>query len=117
MPKYATETSKEEGKSISAVLVEGRYIRSFDRWKDAFGKGYGIKFGEISGITPQTLEKLREYKEYRDKKIVHSIEDATILNYEKVPTFANKKLLEGARDTFLLFVKRFHESTEKVPGK
>lgn len=112
------ETSKEEGKSISATLVEGRYVRSFDRWKDAFGKGYGIKFGEIPGTTPQTLEKLRQYKEYRDKKIVHSTEDATILDYDKVPpTYADKKLLEDARDTFLLFVKRFHETAQKVPGK
>lgn len=112
------ERSKTKDKRKLELLIEDRRInfQNFNECKAAFNKGYGVKFGEVSGIKPQAIERVRKLIQFRHK-IVHSGRDVTILNYEEIPDekpiFSNKQLLEHAKNILVEFVQRLHVATSK----
>lgn len=112
------ERSNTERKRKLELLIEDRRInfQDFDGCKEAFNKGYGVKFGEIPGITSQMIERIRELIEFRHK-IVHSGRDATILNFEEFPDekpiFSNKQSLEDAKNVLVEFIQKLHVATFK----
>lgn len=113
------EKSRIKKKSKSEILVEDRYIKSFqdfDLCKEVFNKGYGVKFGNIPNVDPQVIEEVRKLMQFRHR-IVHSGKDVTILNYDeipdKAPIFSNKQFLEDAKNIFVEFIKKLHVATSK----
>lgn len=111
------EKSRMKKKLISEVLIEDRYIKSFqdfDLCKEVFNKGYGVKFGDIPNMDPQIIEKVRKLMRFRHR-IVHSGRDVTILNYDEIPDkspiFSNKQLLEDVKNIFVEFIKKLHAAT------
>lgn len=113
---YARATGKSLLESILEVR-KGKGLINFQNWEDcktAYNKGYGIKFGEIPDLKSKVLENIQEYIELRHK-IIHSKEDMTMLNFDKVPPeepiFAKKEFIEQARDDFIEFVEKLHNLT------
>lgn len=109
------ESAKLKGSRLAQELVERRKIDfgNYDDCKDAFNKGYGIKFGEDLGVTNQTLEKIQEYIRYRHR-IIHVSPLQSMLNYdepEKEPVFAKKETVEMAIGLFSSFVEALHKAT------
>ncbi|MGC8871224.1 MAG: HEPN domain-containing protein [Brevinematia bacterium] len=109
------EKASSQGKSKLEVLVEEFREMNFqdlDKCKRIYDSCYDIKINEI--VSSQLMEKVKHFITFRHK-IVHSVGDLTILNYDeipmKTPIFANEKILEEVRDTFVDFVKRVHEFT------
>jgi len=111
------EKSRTKKKSKSRVLVEDRYITSFQDFslcKKVFNKGYGLKFRDIPHMELQIMEQVRKLIQFRHR-IVHSGRDVTILNYDEIPDkspiFSNKQLLEDAKNVFVEFVNKLHAAT------
>ena len=108
------------GKSFLESMLEvrgGKGVINFQNWEDckaAYSKGYGIKFGDIPDLRSVVLAHIRDVIELRHK-IIHSGNDMTILNWDRVPPeepiFAKKEFIEQARDAFVEFVEKLHNLT------
>lgn len=110
------EEARLKNHSLAQELVDQRRIDfgNYENCKDAFNKGYGIKFGEDLGVSSQTLEKIQQYIRYRHI-IVHVSPLQSMLNYDRVPPeepiFAKKETVEAAVVEFTNFIEGLHKAT------
>ncbi|MCW4049011.1 MAG: hypothetical protein NWE89_04665 [Candidatus Bathyarchaeota archaeon] len=108
--------AKSENKTLAEKLLEYRIIDfgNYDDCKNAYNKGYGIRFGIDLDVSNQILEKIREHIQYRHK-IVHTSPLIGMLNQDKVPpdepVFANKKTVEKVINIFNVFIEKLHKAT------
>ena len=116
--KEVTESASRQGKTELEILIERRRVnfQSWEDFKDAYNKGYGLRIGEI-GVSSDILLDVQKFIDWRHK-IVHSRHDQTMINAEEVPPaepiFTNKGLAEKGLDAFQRFMSEFHESTLKL---
>jgi hypothetical protein len=97
-----------------------RGLINFQNWDDckrAYNLCYNIKFGEIPDLRNDVLERVQGYLRFRHK-IIHSSQEATILNVETVPqeepVFVRFDAAQSACNDFREFIEKLHIQTENV---
>jgi hypothetical protein len=106
--------------SIAQLIVDQRRIDfgNYERCKEAFNKGYGIKFGEL-GISNQILEEIQRLINYRHR-IVHVSPLIGMLNQDKVPLeepIFSTNYVKNAIEVSKLFIENLHQATLKLKRK
>lgn len=112
----------EQRLSVARVLVEQRRsidFQSYERLKDAYRAGYGVKLGKI-GILSSVLEDMQRYIRYRHR-IIHVSHMQPILNLPDVPPekpdFANREMVTRAYSTFDTAIAALHAATTALRPK
>lgn len=113
-----------QGSSISPIqlIVSSRRIdfQNYDRCKSAYNKAYGIKFGEMKGITSTLLEDVQRITGFRHR-IVHVSPTIGMLNQGSVPPeepiFPKREYAEKAINVFNDFIKCLHSATLSLASK
>lgn len=111
--------AKLRGDSLAQEIVDRRRIDfgNYDDCKDAFNKGYGVKFPEDLGIDSLVIQRVKEFIGYRHK-IVHVSPLQSMLNFYEVPfkepIFAKKETIQVAREVFSTFIEGLHKATLKL---
>jgi len=105
----------QSGRTLLKLLISRGAI-NFQNYKDckkAYGKAYGIRFGEI-GIPSEDLDKLQKMIRYRHR-IIHVSAMSAMLNQPEVPPeeplFANRVFAESALRVFNMFIDSLHTAT------
>lgn len=109
-----------QSEAIDANVSELQYIvinkrtinfQSYEDCKRAYNKGYGIKFGNLSGTK---LDALQSYIRYRHR-IIHVSPLLGLLNQERVPpeepVFSKKETAGIAKVCFKEFIQSLHSAT------
>ena len=114
------EKAISKGVSIAQLIVNQRYIDfgNYERCKEAFNKGYGIKFGELE-IPIQILEEIQKLIAYRHR-IVHVSPLIGMLNQDKVPPeepIFSTKYIKTAIEISKSFIESLHQATLKLKRK
>jgi hypothetical protein len=107
-----TASASAEGVSVFQLLANRVNFLSFERSKDAYGKAFDIKFGEL--VNSQVIADIRRWLLYRHR-IIHESASLLTLNDAEVPPaepiFANVALASRARNDFATFVGSVHAAT------
>ncbi|MBE9482139.1 MAG: hypothetical protein IMY88_00475 [Chloroflexi bacterium] len=133
--KFLSTKEKERGEvktikieaqenSISPIklIINGRRIdfQNYDRCKSAYNKAYGIKFGEMKGITSILLEDIQRIIGFRHR-IVHISPMMGMLNQGSIPLeepiFPKREYAEKAINLFNDFVNCLHSATLSLRPK
>lgn len=110
--------------SISPVqlLIDRDRIgfQNYDRCKLAYNRAYGIKFGEMKGITSALLEDIQRIIGFRHR-IVHISPMMGMLNQGSVPpeepVFPKHEYAQKAINVFNDFINSLHSATLKLRPK
>jgi len=100
----------------SAVTIEkGRVdFQNYDRCKSAYNRAYGIKFGQMKGVTSTLLEDIQRIVGFRHR-IVHVSPMIGMLNRGSVPPeepiFPKHEYAEKAISVFDNFINCLHSAT------
>lgn len=112
------DEAREGGISLIQHLISRNLInfQSFKTTKLAYGKTYGIRFGEL-GMPSQDLDRLQKFIRYRHK-IVHVSPMLGMLNQERVPPeepeFPKRETANEAIQRFTEFIERLHDATLRL---
>lgn len=105
-------SASAEGVSVFQLLANRVNFLSFERSKDAYGKTFDIKLGEL--INSQVIADIRRWLLYRHR-IIHESASLLTLNDAEVPPaepiFANVALASRARNDFATFLGSVHAAT------
>jgi hypothetical protein len=109
--------ASQKNASIAQLIVDQRRIDfgNYERCKEAFNKGYCIKFGEL-GIPNQILEEIQRLINYRHR-IVHVSPLMGMLNQDKVPPekpIFSTNYVKNAIEVSKLFIESLHQATLKL---
>lgn len=114
--KEREEYIRSTGGSVLSSLLEIRNgkgiinFQNFEQCKDAYNKGYGIKFGELWNIG-LTLTRIQNYIEYRHA-CIHSKGLPTIgYDAKGYPVLVDIPQVEEAASDFSYFVETLHTET------
>jgi hypothetical protein len=119
--KSVEESRARDPKAPVLRLVVGRTtsFQNYERCRDAYSRGYGIKFCEL-GLAEAKLRDLQSYIGYRHK-IIHVSPFLGMLNQEKVPpeepVFPKKETAERAKGCFREFIEALHQATLSLRPK
>ncbi len=103
---------------VRRMVNEGRIdFQNYNACKTAYNRAYGIKFGELHGVTNLLVNQMQQFIRYRHR-VVHVSALTTTLNQQQVPPeepiFANRVLAGQAIGVFSQFVDALHEETLKL---
>jgi len=110
--KYVSSTGKSELASLLEMRGRGLInFQNYENCKDAFNKGYGVKFGELPNIG-QTLDDIQSYIQLRNV-IVHA-RDEPILGKDPfgAPRPLDLPFIENVVAEFARFIEILHLATE-----
>ena len=113
------QEAKTLGISPLKNLIDDKKInfQNYEKCKDAFSKGYGIRFSEDIGIPNETLEELPHIIDARHQ-IIHVSALNRVLNEDMLategPIISNKKYAKHAIDVFDGFIQGLHSATLKL---
>lgn len=116
-----TEAQESSISSLQIIVDSGRIdFQNYDRCKLAYNKAYGIKFGEVKGITSALLEDVQRMIGFRHR-IVHVSPTIGMLNRGSVPpeepVFPKREYAEKAINVFNDFIKCLHSATLSLESK
>ncbi len=122
MMKSYSEEAQKNGETIAEQLIKNRKIDfgNYQDLKDAYSKGYGLKFPDDVGVDGKTINSIIEFIGYRHR-IIHVAPCNPFLNQIEVPpkkpVFANKATVDLAVKNFDAFIRGLHAATLELRPK
>lgn len=102
---------------VAELLTTRINFQNYNDSKRAFANGYGVRFGDLKGVSSQLLERLQRFIRYRHR-IIHVSPMLGMLNGpetpQEEPVFANRATAELAIETFATFVHALHAATLRL---